>query len=384
MHESFSQEPNSRERYRDDAIHHYNKAMREIFRAPQSEPSVTAVLVASVVFYSLECLRGCFYRALQHVQSGVKIISQRGPSFPTDLHQQSLLSVSLDRDFLALQNHIMELGNPSRCRAFDAIRGFDPPIPARFETVDDALYYIQVVYNEGHCLFDHYESLTQAGSMSSEILSNDIGARYEKVCQKLIQWSLAFASLDGSFTGPHGATERQAVSILRIYYSALKVMLDNVFSGDCFDRYDADIARILEEAGIFLHSQVKGTQAFSLSFGVIAPLFMLAWRCNYAPTRDKSLELLSANRRREGLWDSQTAVLLAQRVIAFKSRMATMGYGALVHIFNISFVSETACQMEIVIKESPAPLNAGLEFENLPKERKHIEIVHFDPIQLFE
>ncbi|KAH8896078.1 hypothetical protein GQ53DRAFT_803696 [Thozetella sp. PMI_491] len=230
MHESFCQQGELRERYQATAIYHYTKAMGDIALISHFESSIYAVLVSSVIFYSIESLRGCFYPALQHIQSGVRIIGEQRQRLALDSSQPSQLAVTLD----------------------------------------------------------------------------------------------------------------------------------NIFSGDCFDRFDVDIARLLDLAEAFLQGEDQGLgesqYAFSLSLGIIPPLFMLAYRCSYAPLRDKSLELLASKRRREGVWDSGIALRLAQQAFTFKSQVAATGSNYNVQISNISFVSETTCQMDFVIVEPMAPV----------------------------
>ncbi len=77
MHESYTQEADLRDRLQANAIHHYNKTIRDMSQATEAELPVDAVLMTVIVFHSLDSLRGCFQRALQHAQSGVKIISER-------------------------------------------------------------------------------------------------------------------------------------------------------------------------------------------------------------------------------------------------------------------------------------------------------------------
>ncbi|KAF2735179.1 hypothetical protein EJ04DRAFT_218507 [Polyplosphaeria fusca] len=390
MHESYSQSPDLRDGYRADAIHYYNKAMRELSNTTQSEPSIHAVLVSSMIFYSLESLRGSFHRAMQHIQSALKIMSQyrRFPS--AESHQPSLLDDSLDRDFLALQNQIMEIGTPGRSRAFDPLQGFNPSIPIQFESVEDALYYLEVVFNEVHSLIDYYEKLYQSGSVPADVLSADIQPRYEKIFERFSHWTHSFSSLDPPLNGNSDSRQDHALLLLRMYQLLIKVIFDNVFIGNCFEQYNADLATFLTLAEIYLQTDNQDAEegtlpTFSLSLGIVPPLFMLAYRCNYAPVRDKSLELLKVHRKREGVWDSATALQLAQRIITVKSQPFATESNATMQVANIQFVSETACRIDFVITTPPSE-QSGTWFptEDLIMTRKHVEVVHLESIQFLE
>ena len=383
-HESYSQDPVLRDRYRSDAIRHYNKAMREICNFEQTEQSVYAVLVSSIVFYSLESLRGCFYRALQHAQSGVKIVSQHLQLLLSKPSMPSQLAESLHRDFLALQNQTMELGSPGRSRAFDTIRGFDPVLPISFDSLEDAMYYVEVIYNEIFCTIEYCETLAQYDSIAADAVATSIGPRYASLCGKLEQWNAAFSSVPERYD----PQQRQAVLMLSIYQLQLQVVMENIFTGECFERFDPDIARLLDLIELFLQNEMQSTSddqhAFSLSLGIIPLLFMLAHRCNYIPTRDKCLEMLRLNRRREGAWDSATALQVAQRIIAVRARFSTTETHGEAKVDNIAFVSETTIQIDFTVPVSMAPTGGWLISDGMVKQGGHVEIVELNPIQFLD
>ena len=380
IHESYSQTSNLREHYQSIFFHHYNSAMKEISRADHSEIHVHAILISSIVFYSFETLRGCLFRALQHVQAGLKIISYQHQLPALDSRQPSALAKSIIRDFLSLQNQIMEVGSPAISRAYDVIRGFEPPLPDQFKSIDDALYYIEVIYSETHCIIDHFEDFQDSDRVSADILTTEIEPRSKRIRERQEKWSIGFASLEASLGECAGRQERQAVLILRVYQIMTKLVLDNLFTGDCFTRFDIDIARVLELIEIFLRGESQGSReyhpTFSLSIGIVAPLFMIASRCNYIPLRDKSLKLLALARRREGIWDSKMAFQLAKRCIEIKSIMAGIGNRHHIHVSNIRFVSDTAFCVEFCFVEPAESLGIWFPPQEMIQSYKYSEIVY--------
>lgn len=380
MHESYSQKPQLQEQYQSFCFLHYNKALKKISQITDSETYTHAILISSIVFYSLESLRGCLYRALQHVQSGLKIV--RHQPVP-ESNKPSTMTKSLIRDFLSLQNQIMELGTPSKSRAYDVFQGFEPPFPDTFKSLDDALHYIEVLYSEVQCVIEYFEEFQKSGRGSADILSVEIVPRCERIQERFNQWSMAFARLETSLSskGGIGPQDHKAILILKIYQTMQKAILDSFFTGDCFSKFDADIARTLDLIEHFLHSesripeQSKQKPTFSLSLGIIPVLTVIAIRCNYAPARDRSMELLALTRRREGAWDSAMILQIAKRCIAFKEHMAQVGNEHHVHVSHFRFVSDTACRIEYYFVE---PEGGSRRAWLTPKERvdpyKHEEV----------
>jgi hypothetical protein len=62
---------------------------------------------------------------------------------------------------------------------------------------------------------------------------------------------------------------------------------------------------------------------FSLSLGLISPLYMIVSRCRDPTTRRRALHLLYACNRKEGIWDSRLAARVGQRIIEVEEAGAT-------------------------------------------------------------
>ncbi|KAI9147023.1 Aspercryptin biosynthesis cluster-specific transcription regulator atnN [Paramyrothecium foliicola] len=369
MHESYTCPSENQSINQQEAMHHYHNAMKEISCVDSSQTPIDAILVSSILFYTLENLRGSFYNAMLHVQSGVKIISEQR-QFQS---QSPLLAKSIHRDFLSIQNQVMELGSPDMSRAYDATQGFNPPLPNAFETVDDALYHMEIIYNEMYCVIDYYENIRN--SSCHDAFSLGLRDYHERVSQRLAQWNVEFANLELLLNGGVDARQRQSFFLLRIFKLVIKFFFKSMSNAECFQSFDPDIANILELIDSFLQSEYEDSEAtkckFSLSLGVLPPLFLLSYRCNYAPFRDKALELLSSYNRREGLWDSSTLLQLAHKINAQKSILAPTGSNKQAHVSNISLVSDIACQVDLVVIET-VPVGGTSELHDISAENHRI------------
>jgi hypothetical protein len=66
----------------------------------------------------------------------------------------------------------------------------------------------------------------------------------------------------------------------------------------------------------------KPRAILTMSSGCVLPLYFVAARCRHSATRHKALHLLQTCKRREGLWDSDLAADIAERVISIEESNA--------------------------------------------------------------
>ncbi|KIV96742.1 hypothetical protein PV10_00566 [Exophiala mesophila] len=383
MHESYSRQTDLRARLYSDAIHHYNKTIRDISQAAEEQLPLDAVLVTVILFHSLDCLRGCYHLALQHAQSGVKIISD-GLQVP-GRHPSTQLSEILSRDFLALQNQVRDFGNSDALRAFDAMNGFQPAVSDRFSSVEEAAHHLEIVYNELYCLSDYCKLLQTSHVDLAAVFMTDIQPRHAAIAARFSSWIAGMNRLEEIIDGEEYGEQSGAWLILKIFQSLFTAMIKSFPNGDCFDRFDVDLSRALELAEIFLRRQDHPTNSdqstFSMSLGVIPVLFVIAWRSNDPFIRGKSLELLELSDRREGVWDSKVALKLAQRYSMVRDRFLYVQGERVGHmqIHDIIFQSETMCQLTCTIV-GPHTLPSGefMPFEGVAGERRFIETIQLE------
>jgi hypothetical protein len=95
---------------------------------------------------------------------------------------------------------------------------------------------------------------------------------------------------------------------------------DQMFWDDYYPVYD----QIIELAKAILITDGPGSSlggqnaSFSLDLVTIGPIFGLAWRCRDPRIRRKAVDIMRICHRREGMWDSELALLIIERVIAIE------------------------------------------------------------------
>ncbi|EED22968.1 conserved hypothetical protein [Talaromyces stipitatus ATCC 10500] len=141
----------------------------------------------------------------------------------------------------------------------------------------------------------------------------------------LNRWTKAFDALVDSRAGSFTEAEMRTISILRMHQRHNQISLevstrhtspdDQMFWDDYCPVYD-QIINLTEE---FMASQSReNNTSFSLDQFTIGPIFELARRCRDPRIRRKALKILRACHIREGMWDSELAVLVIERIIAIE------------------------------------------------------------------
>lgn len=382
MHESYSRQTDLRARLYTDAIRHYNKSIRDISRASEEELPLDAVLVTVILFHSLDCLRGCYHLALQHAQSGIRILCER--LHVSGRHPSTQLSQTLSRDFLSLQNQVREFGSSDVSRAFDVTKGFQPVVSDRFSSIEEAAHHLEIVYNEIYCLTDYCHRLRTSNVDLGEVFMIDIQPRHAAIASRFSSWVAGIDRLDEMGGADGDGKQSDGRVFLKIYQSLFTAIINSFPSGDCFDRFDVDLARALELAEMFLRNQNQTHESpstFSLSAGIIPVLFVIAWRSSDLFIRGKALELLELSDRREGVWDSRVALKLAQRYAILRDRFTTVQGERVgrMQIHEIQFDSETMCQLSCTIV-GPDTLPSGdmMPFEGVVGKRRHVEAIQIE------
>ncbi|KAK5064579.1 hypothetical protein LTR84_000412 [Exophiala bonariae] len=377
VHETFSCGVENRTRSQADVLRYYTKTIRGINQSMDAELSIDAVLMTILILHTLDSMRSYFQNALQHAQAGIKIIRERLSMFHAS--GQTLWSEAMHREFLAMQNQVREFGNSGVSKAFDALQGFEPPSCDQFNSVEEALYHLGIVFNEMYCLSDYLEVLQSSKIVLSDVFVRKIQPRYKTVILRFKSWKRGLQHLNTLLSSDYDHRQSQACLVLSMYESLFNAMLESFPSGICFDRFDADLSRALDLAHMFIERQASSSTShtdFSLSLGIIPGLFVIAWRSNDNFIRDKSLELLRRSDRREGVWDSKVAFQIVQRYIALKTASIADTPGGHVQISEIFFDSDTTCQLVCCVIGSEIPLSGELlPFEGLLGERRCVETI---------
>jgi hypothetical protein len=334
---------------------HYNKAIQGVvdLHTPSNPQAVETALTACILFACLESLRGFHHSCLTHWSSGLKVLQEHQIRAPMDY--RGVIPMALFQILYArAESQLLEIGGSQFESNVHLFEDVEVAIPESFETLKDAMLSLELLYNRIERFMATCEQVTTAHGTTQRFVAPlyEIQSIFR---QQHRQWSLAFSHipLPGSSNAAQSDTETAhlAVKLLNhvvkvfLYVDVLDPELDFDFCLPVFQQIVADSEAFLSlETEQPQPSQVPSDQnrsipslppryakfSYTLSPGVVLPLYFTAARCRHSPTRRRALELLQSCRRREGLWDSALAAAVVERIIMMEGEndISTMASSA--------------------------------------------------------
>jgi hypothetical protein len=113
-----------------------------------------------------------------------------------------------------------------------------------------------------------------------------------------------------------------AAKVLRIHQMIMRIWLGTCCnSEECWaDRYMPEFEAavtlgesIMENLGTFEERQRYST-TFLFDMEVVSPLYFVGIKCRHPQLRRRAIAMLRSTKRREGLWDSDMAAVIAERI----------------------------------------------------------------------
>jgi hypothetical protein len=359
----------------DFALDHYGRAMRQVVRYNQSNPDQTFeyALVTCALFSTFESLQGQYHEACNHAVSGIKILAEE----QSNTLRTRIPREVLTRFFIALGRQILELGDPNWPGPKPEIHYTKTlmPMPKQFTSHEHALLHMEILLGEFVEYADKADNLGNQGPISADVAMSLIREFYTIKVQ-FDKWKCAFelfsssesnefsretpessrSSLSPASSPPGEQTTRPlrspAFLILRVYYSLMTAFVARIEQNDeaAFNDHVPDFWAALDAAEEFIQctstyvspmdktsspsrSPLDPTPAsaaqvvrptFSLALGIVPTLFLIASRASDVFVRDKALSLLRTCNRREGLWDSNLAAKLVDRILELREVAAQM------------------------------------------------------------
>ncbi|KAF3385384.1 hypothetical protein F1880_002748 [Penicillium rolfsii] len=363
----------------------YNEAIRQLVAVnPRTSPQANdTFLIACILFFCFECLQANYKSAFQHAISGLKIIKQQqllvdGPALSRYMPPKTitLLFGILEHQILEIQGDEI-LANELRPAILFSFQHYaiDPSRPP--SSVEDILTSLQVLYNR----FTRFEAVCEMLEDTTQDEAFEIIAQVQYIQTEFLQvlsdlktWVAVFdnwvdqpKSYDGS--------DSFLVSILKVWRATISILLHLEWppSELSWDRFTVDFASVTslvaEMFGVstntlFMRPSLPGSPSqdeqpplpnskpkflpplrpkpaksasstFSLSLGIVTPLYICATRCRESSTRHQAIFLLSYCQRREGLWDSEMAGRIANRIVRIEEKAANISPGTEYHASDI-------------------------------------------------
>ena len=174
----------------------------------------------------------------------------------------------------------------------------------------------------------------------------------------------------------YGGTQRISALTLSLVATAATIAFQNVFIDleTEYDAFDPEFEKIVTQAALLLQTLEAGTKhkptlAFSFDLGVIPPLYLVVIKCRNPSIRKRALQLLKANPRREGVWDSVTAAALGTWV----SELEEEGLGAEGFIPEENRVRQASISFDLVERKATMSCwKMNMVTRELVKNKKHI------------
>lgn len=156
---------------------------------------------------------------------------------------------------------------------------------------------------------------------------------------KLGEWNLAFEKFMNQKSHSFTSKQVRGAALLKIHHTVVRIMSDMTPSTqdgrpiaeavNCslsFERFTADfqivvnLCRSLITAAEQDAKNGKPTLTFSTDLGVIGPLYYSAVKCTSQRLKREAIDLLKRCPRREGMWDSATAVNLVEQLWSMQEK----------------------------------------------------------------
>ncbi|KAF4343465.1 hypothetical protein FBEOM_2607 [Fusarium beomiforme] len=175
-------------------------------------------------------------------------------------------------------------------------------------------------------------------------------AMLQLIIKDLISWEYKMSQFERRHPNPHD--EIGAVSI-RLYHTVLRTFLEGGGFGPetRWDSFLGHYERILTLAETLWSNTPKShiQSPLSLEPGFIVPIFMATQRCRHPWLRRRAISFLYKIKRQEGMWHSDGAAAVGQRIMEVEGQKY--------------FDSDLACPLETM---EDVPWEAWAEMKELP------------------
>lgn len=311
------------------SICNYLKAMQhlrlQLALAGDNEPKlrdrdcIQALLIACILFISIECMRGHLVAAHTHIRSGLTIISN------TLCVVDDWIAEAFAR--IELQFNLWTIWHMDKtCASIEASWTLESYIPSKlrnFNTIKEAWSYLGKAMNKSLHLTQASRNckINRASSLDPRLL-----LEYQKhLLKDLKRWiSLYEASLKKDRLlelSKFPAAEREKVLlILSVYHTMATIMAELCLCWDDEMAYDTQVYRFTDMLHRLQDTYSYGEASpnlrhFIMDVGCLAPLQYLAVKCRDHAIRWQAIEMLEAVHHREGIWDAQMTALISRKIV---------------------------------------------------------------------
>ena len=297
------------------ALSQYNKAITHLSQRMNSESSIDVALLACILFVCLEFLRGDVEPAIKHFKSGMSIAISTLTKSKSPMAAESMQRI---------KEHMLPFFN--RIELLSTLFGSD-------STWDYPVGLLDAVPDEFENIKEARDSIVHLANLSIRFIRNMKFRRYNRIVlpddysrqsalsRQLHAWG---ETLDKMLvTGAMSERELCAAKTLRIHqlvaymWLAKSTVPEEVFNDKFMSEFETTVSlaeAIQDVAGTKEQRMVLGSSTFLFDMELVSPLYYVTTNCRHPGIRRRAITVLTASHRREGLWDSEMAAAIAQRI----------------------------------------------------------------------
>jgi hypothetical protein len=360
------------------AVQEYSRAIRDVSSLSLNESNETfdVALLCCMLFAAFESLRGYYKSALTHISSGMKLVAAH--EIDNEYVKRTSYSWGLIQPvFVCLDTQAMEVCDDLLPSTGVPLEKLNPlRLPETFTSIEEASKSFTIYRNHILHFFHRYERLLDPELIAEE--AQDVRVEQVKLARYFHNWC-------DVFNRAQFETHHPQVLIIQMYITVVK-MIATLIPSPHETKWDASMAyfnglvelgeEFMRQQGISLtthpnhgglqhngiqedgcHSDISRRtnesksqststapssrssestfwdsglssqeasikQTFTVTHGVVTPLYMVCTRCRDPTIRRRALRILQTCNRKEGIWDSAQSALVAERIIQIEETAA--------------------------------------------------------------
>ncbi|KUJ17987.1 uncharacterized protein LY89DRAFT_717622 [Mollisia scopiformis] len=295
------------------AFRQYTKAISNLHNLMSTRAhQMDLTLISCILFITIDCLLGNHASAIIHLKAGLRILQ----NIKSQREQKGLCDAEWERNYspplIALGVQAATFVNPhlqkerTELWTFLTTAGLHSK-PMVFTSLDTARYALDTIVAE--IMTDR----TSTNSILAHTTPDPSGVAAHKHLAALHSWSQALSHFITSFISldPSASKPRQGATLLKVHSLVVSIVIGRPEDADeKFEDILALCEYLITTGGCFTSTLTNLN--FAADQGVIAPLFFTALRAPDPSAKARALALLARAPGREGMWDTEDAIRVAE------------------------------------------------------------------------
>ncbi|KAK3671148.1 hypothetical protein LTR78_008949 [Recurvomyces mirabilis] len=355
------------------ALAQYNRAITLLAQRLKDPDAATEVaLLACILFVCIEFLRGDVEPAFKHFKSGMGIaLSSLKDSKSAG---KVLVNQRIRENMLPFFNRLELLG-----MLFGQEPGYEYPtfledaVPKAFHSVRDARDSVVHLLNINMRWIRNVGRRKYQGGLEAEDFER------QKALQHATEdWVTKLDAL--VITDNVSSRDLDAVRMLRIHQLVMHIWLgtaceiEECTTDKFLPQFEAvvELAESIQQCLGEFENRPTQQATFLFDMEIVSPLYFVGIKCRHPQLRRRALAVLRSSVRREGLWDSDMAAVIAGRVVTLEEiNLTTLGGSDLpserdrIHNTQIlSMTGEMSSRHSLTIWSKPDGLDGRWDIRN--------------------